>query len=64
MPWTAADASKKTHKADTPHRQRMWSDVANKVLSETKDEQRAIRSANAAVERDFIKSKQQQRGKS
>ena len=52
MPWSPADAPKHTHKADTPHLCRLWSEVANKVLAETGDEGRAVRSANAAVARE------------
>lgn len=49
MPWQPEDAFRHDHKADTPHLQRLWSEVANSVLEETGDEGRAIRSANAAV---------------
>jgi len=56
MPWTAADASRHTKKADDPKRQRMWADIANSELAETGDEGRAIREANATVARDFSKS--------
>lgn len=51
MPWTSADAQKKTRKASTPKKQRQWSVVANSVLSSTGDEGRAIREANAVVGR-------------
>ena len=51
MPWRPDDAFRHDHKADTPHLQRLWSEVANNVLEETGDEGRAIRSANAAVAR-------------
>jgi len=51
MPWRPEDAPKHTHKADTPHLCRLWSEVANNVLAETADEGRAVRSANAAVAR-------------
>jgi uncharacterized protein YdaT len=56
MPWTADDAVRRTKKADSPKRQRMWADIANSVLAETGDEGRAIREANAAVARDYAKS--------
>ena len=49
MPWQPEDAPRHDHKADTPHLCRLWSEVANTVLTETGDEGRAIRSANAAV---------------
>ena len=55
MPWTAEDAERHTKKADSPKRQRMWAEIANSVLTETGDEGRAIREANAAVAKDFIK---------
>jgi len=41
----------KTKKAKSPKAKRQWSKVANKVLAETGDDARAIRSANAAVAR-------------
>ena len=34
----------------------MWTEVANSVLSDTGDEGRAVREANAAVAKDFAKS--------
>ena len=52
MPWSPDDAPRHTHKADTPHLQRLWAEVANAVLAETGDEGRAVRSANAAVTRE------------
>lgn len=51
MPWTAEDAPRHTHKAATAALREMWSAVANKVLAETGDEARAVRTANAAVAR-------------
>ena len=56
MPWTAEDAERHTKKADDLRRQRMWAEIANSVLSDTGDEGRAIREANAAVAKDFAKS--------
>jgi hypothetical protein len=56
MPWTADDAERHAKKADSPNRQRMWTEIANSVLAETGDEGRAIREANAAVARDYAKS--------
>lgn len=49
MPWTAADAQKHTGEADTPARQALWADIANRVLRKTGDEGRAISEANAVV---------------
>jgi uncharacterized protein YdaT len=43
MPWTAEDAERHTKKADNAKRQRMWAEIANSVLAETRDEGRAIR---------------------
>ena len=34
----------------------MWAEVANSVLSDTGDEGRAVREANATVAKDFAKS--------
>lgn len=51
MPWTPEDAERHTRKADTPELQRLWSEVANRVLEATGDEGRAIREANAVVAR-------------
>ena len=42
MPWAADDAERHTKKADTAKRQRMWSEIANSVLTDTGDEGRAI----------------------
>lgn len=50
MPWTAQDAQKHTHKANTSMKQHRWASIANRVLRETGDEARAIRVANAAME--------------
>ena len=51
MPWLPEDAYRHNHKADTPHLSRLWADVANSVLTETRDEGYAVRAANAAVSR-------------
>lgn len=51
MPWTPKDATRHTKKASSPVKKRQFAKVANKVLSETGDEGRAIREANAAVKR-------------
>lgn len=51
MPWTPKDASSKTKKAKSPKAKRQWAHVADKVLSKTGDEGRAIREANAVVKK-------------
>jgi hypothetical protein len=51
MPWTPEEATSHTKKATSPKAQRLWAEVANKVLEETGDEGRAIREANAVVAR-------------
>jgi len=51
MPWSSKDAKHHTKKANTPKKKRQFAKVANKVLEETGDEGRAIRTANAAVAR-------------
>jgi hypothetical protein len=56
MPWRPEDAPRHTHKADSPALARIWAEVANKVLAETGDEGRAIRTANAVVARARRKS--------
>jgi uncharacterized protein YdaT len=55
MPWTAEDAERHTKKAKSAKRQRMWAEIANSVLTETGDEGRAIREANAMVGGDHEK---------
>lgn len=49
MPWRASDAARHTKKAKSPAAKRQFAKVANKVLSTTGDEGKAIRIANAAV---------------
>jgi hypothetical protein len=49
MPWSAADASRKTHKAKSAGAKKQWSATANAVLAKSGDEGKAIRIANAAV---------------
>jgi len=51
LPWQPEDAYRHTHKADTPHLCRLWAEVANSVLAETRSEAYAVRAANAAVRR-------------
>ena len=50
-------AEKFTHKANTAKRKRMWDHVYESMKSRGEDEESAIRAANAAVKRDFIKHK-------
>lgn len=49
MPWTEKDATRHTKKATSPAAKAQWSAVANKVLSSSGDDGKAIRIANAAV---------------
>jgi uncharacterized protein YdaT len=56
MPWHPEDAPRYTKKADTVELCEMWSEVANKVLTETGDEGRAVRTANAVVARNWSKA--------
>lgn len=49
MPWTSDDAIKKTKKANTPEKQKLWARTANSILESTGSESKAIRLANAAV---------------
>jgi len=49
MPWQPSDATRHTKKADTEGLQQEWASIANGVLSDTGDEGRAIRIANAHV---------------
>jgi hypothetical protein len=49
MPWSAADAHKKTHAANTVTKQHAWAAQANAILKKTGDEALAIRVANKNV---------------
>ncbi len=51
MPWSPSDASKKTHKANTPKKKRQWRDVANSALKRGASEGSAIRQANGVIRR-------------
>ena len=51
MPWTAADATRHTKKANTPKKRSVWARVANQALSAGNSEGSAVRQANAAVSR-------------
>ncbi len=55
MPWTPRDAYRHNKKASTPNLQRQWAHVANGVLQSTGDEGRAIREANATIDRNLVK---------
>lgn len=55
MPWNSKDAKRHTKKANTPRRQRQWSDVSNSALSRGASEGSAIRQANAVVGRGHAK---------
>jgi hypothetical protein len=50
MPWTTADVERHTKDLSTK-RKELWVSVANDVLERTGDEGRAIREANAVVDR-------------
>jgi hypothetical protein len=51
MPWTANDAKKHTHKANSSELKELWAKVANESLERNGDEARAIREANAVIAR-------------
>ncbi len=51
MPWTPAEATRFTHKANTPEKKKIWSEVSTKTLARTGSESSAIREANAIVNR-------------
>lgn len=51
MPWGAGDASSKTHKANTPKKQRQWAHIANSELARTGDDATAIKAANGVIAR-------------
>jgi hypothetical protein len=57
MPWRRnAQARKKTRRANTPKRQKRWRAIANRVLRETGDEARAVRTANGVLKRKSSRS--------
>lgn len=49
MPWSPKDAPKKTKKANTPEEKKKWAKTANSVLAQSGDESKAIKIANAAI---------------
>jgi hypothetical protein len=51
MPWMAADARRHTSKATSKDLRKLWAHVANETLAQTGDEGRAVREANAAVDK-------------
>ena len=57
MPWTAKDAERHTHKANSETLRDLWVKVANETLERTGDEGRAIREANAVVARQSDETK-------
>lgn len=50
MPFSASDAKRHTHRANTSRRRRVWASVANEVLDRTGDDAQAVRQANAAID--------------
>lgn len=50
-------AERFTKKANTAKRKRQWEHVYESMKASGEDEESAIRAANAAVKRDFIKHK-------
>lgn len=51
MPWSATDAPRHNKRADTPAKRALWAKVANEELARHGNDGRAIRAANAAVDR-------------
>lgn len=52
MPWTKNDGpARHTHKAKSEGTKKQWAKVANKMLSESGDDGKAVRIANAAVKK-------------
>lgn len=49
MPWTMADAIRKTKKATSSSAKKQWAAVANNVLAKTGDDALAVKSANSAI---------------
>jgi len=49
MPWQPEDASRFTHKANTPKKREAWARVANSTLDRTGNEGLAVREANGVV---------------
>ena len=51
MPWTAKDAVRHTKKADSPHKQKVWAEVASAALERHGDEGKAVREANSVIKK-------------
>lgn len=51
MPWRSSDAYRKTKKATSPTKKRVWAQVANRELASGASEGSSIRQANAVVAR-------------
>jgi hypothetical protein len=49
MPWTSKDAKRHTKAAKSPAAKKQWAKTADAVLAKSGDEGKAIRIANAAV---------------
>lgn len=49
MPWSAADAEKHTHLADTAKRRRQWMHVANEAKRRGLSDKAAIMEANGVL---------------
>lgn len=49
MPWKPSDAVQHTKKAASPSKQKKWAKIANEVLKSTGDDAKAIKTANAAM---------------
>jgi hypothetical protein len=49
MPWKASEAKQFTRKANTPKKQKLWREVANKALKRGVSDESAIRQASAVV---------------
>jgi hypothetical protein len=63
MPWTAQDATSHTKMATTETAKRLWAEIANQVLAQSGDEDRAIHQANTIVARTARKMAELLRGK-
>jgi hypothetical protein len=57
MPWKSSDAKRHTKKADTPKKQKQWSDVADSALSRGASEGSAIRQANSFIAKETTSKK-------
>ena len=51
MPWKPSQATQHTKVADTRKKKKVWATVANQQLKQHGDDARAIREANAVVDR-------------